>query len=251
MNAKTQQQLIELNRRFYAVAAETFDATRRDPWPGWERAIAHLASDPQRPLRVLDVGCGNGRFASFLATRFGDRFRYLGLDSSSALLARARDVHAQRSNTRFLECNVLDPAAKWTEIDERFDLIAVFGLLHHVPGVCLRETLLERSIDLLAPGATLVATAWQFGQGDRFLSRTLSWADYNATTDDPIDLDQLEPGDHLLRFADAALPRYCHFAPPEHLRSWLTCDRVEWLDAFSADGRSGDLNRYAVVRRIG
>jgi SAM-dependent methyltransferase len=265
MNAKTQQALIEINRAFYADVADDFSDSRQDPWPGWRRAVSHLKRASNRPTSVLDVGCGNGRFANFLENEFENEptqsFRYLGLDSSSTLLSHARTARGPHSQVEFARCEILDSAEPLAPAGSRYDLIALFGVLHHVPGKACRRDLLHRLISLLDTDGTLIVTAWQFGASERFRSRMLSWADYNAgvfasahetdTTDeiDEINERELEAGDHLLCWGAASRPRYCHFTTPDELRELLPSDETEWVDEFSADGKTGDLNRYAVVRR--
>lgn len=249
MNAKTRQALIDINRAFYAGVADAFSDSRRDPWPGWQRALSHLKQPCDEPISVLDVGCGNGRFATFLENELGRRFRYLGLDSSSSLLARARDVHDPLAHVEFAQLEILDPTAQLAPVGARFDLIALFGVLHHIPGESSRRDLLRELIARLAEGGILIVTAWQFGAFERFRSRILPWEQYNDRIPDPIDERELEDGDHLLRWGAASLPRYCHFADPDELRGLLGIDSSEWIDEFSADGKTGNLNRYAVVRR--
>jgi SAM-dependent methyltransferase len=249
MNAKTRQTLIELNRTFYAENSRAFSDSRRDPWPGWSRALSHLNPPHDPPISVLDVGCGNGRFATFLEHKLSSPHRYLGLDSSPALLSHARSAHDCHKDVAFEELDILDPCARLAPAGARFDLIALFGVLHHVPGRASRSDLIERLIARLIPGGILIVTAWQFGAFDRFRSRIIPWELYNAETRDPIDEGELEAGDHLLGFADASLPRYCHFAPQDELRELVTQRCAELVDEFSADGKTGDLNRYAVLRR--
>src|ERR1700741_2300315 len=62
MDAKTINYLNNINRNFYATVADDFDQTRATAWPGWQRLLPYLSM----PLSVLDVGCGNARFARFL-----------------------------------------------------------------------------------------------------------------------------------------------------------------------------------------
>lgn len=249
MNAKTRQSLIELNRAFYAAIPDAFSDSRRDPWPGWSRAISHLLPKGDPPLSVLDLGCGNGRFVAFLENNLTSPYRYLGLDSSPALLAHARRAHGSLSHVHFENVEILAPDAVYGPAGQKFDLIAMFGVLHHVPSEPARRDLMQRLIARLIPGGILIVTAWQFGNYERFRARMIPWKQYNARASEPIDECELDVGDHLLRFADATLPRYCHFSPPDELRELLTTQSVAWVDEFSADGRTGDLNRYAVLRR--
>ncbi|MCH7599288.1 MAG: class I SAM-dependent methyltransferase [Myxococcales bacterium] len=249
MNAKTRQSLIDLNRLFYAGLAEEFSESRHYSWPGWSRALSHLKPPDDHPISVLDVGCGNGRLVSFLEKDLGSAYHYLGLDSSPALLSHALACHASLPHVKFEDLEILDPAVRLAPEGLRFDLIALFGVLHHVPSEGSRRELMQRLVARLRPGGLLIVTAWQFGAFERFRARIIPWEEYNARARDPIDESELEVGDHLLRWGESSLPRYCHFAPPDELRELSTLESAEWVDEFSADGKTGDLNRYLVLRR--
>jgi SAM-dependent methyltransferase len=62
MDTETINRLNAINRAFYATVADDFDQTRGTAWPGWQRLLPYLST----PLSVLDIGCGNARFALFL-----------------------------------------------------------------------------------------------------------------------------------------------------------------------------------------
>ncbi|MBW2418992.1 MAG: class I SAM-dependent methyltransferase [Deltaproteobacteria bacterium] len=161
MDLDTRQALDTVNRRFYASAAQEFSNTRSHPWPGWERLLPHLAARSE-PLAVLDVGCGNGRFATFLAERLHGRIDYLGIDSSEALLVHAREQNAALPEARFACVDALCGALESEALTRPFDLVVLFGLLHHVPGFETRRALLTRLVGGLAPGGLLAVAAWQF-----------------------------------------------------------------------------------------
>ena len=90
MRAETRERLDGINREFYSAQSAAFDATRDHPWPGWERTLAVAPAWPQDG-RVLDLGCGNGRFARFLAASGVDPFEYVGLDN--LMMELALDPH--------------------------------------------------------------------------------------------------------------------------------------------------------------
>ena len=52
----------------YRANAESFSQTRQSPWQGWVRLleVMGLAAE-QKPLRVLDLACGNLRFERYMA----------------------------------------------------------------------------------------------------------------------------------------------------------------------------------------
>ncbi len=249
MNAKTRQALIDINRAFYTGVASAFSESRRDPWPGWRRALSHLRPENTHPPSILDVGCGNGRFLAFLESELTQRFRYLGLDSSPTMLSHAHEAYGHLAQVDFAQIEILDLPAQLEPTRARFDLIALFGVLHHIPCHATRRALLRKLAGRLTEGGILVVTAWQFGAFDRFRPRILPWVQYNEQATRQIDERELDAGDSLLRFGEASLPRYCHFCSPDELRDLLTIDNTEYIDEFAADGKTDDLNRYAVLRR--
>ena len=85
MNEKTAQALRAIDRTFYEECAEAFAATRSWPWSGFSRILTHA----RESLRVLDLGCGNARFAQTLSEQATVE-SYLGIDQSAPLLTRAK-----------------------------------------------------------------------------------------------------------------------------------------------------------------
>jgi SAM-dependent methyltransferase len=234
------QRLNDLNRRFYQTVAADFDRSRAAGWPGWARLLPHLPA--ARPLRVLDAGCGNGRLALFLANA-GVALDYTGLDSSPALLAaaaRALEAHPTVKATWIEADFILEPAAL---LAGPFDLVALFGVLHHVPGAQRRRDLIAALARRTAPGGVLAFTAWRFAEHARFRERIMP---------PPADL-ALEPHDYLLDWRAGAAPalRYCHYADDAELDALTQASGLARIDAFRADGDTGDLNAYRVLKNPG
>jgi SAM-dependent methyltransferase len=242
MDENTARALVAVNREFYHARAAAFDASRDAPWPGWSRVLEHLTADAPR---VLDVGCGNGRFAAFLAER-GVGARYLGVDGSGPLLAAAR--RQRIPGARFRRAELVageDDAALPADC---FDLVAVFGLLHHVPGEVRRRTLLHALARRLAPGGVLALAFWRFGDFARFRTRILPPSAWRSIPGGPIDPEHLESGDHLLPFGANGTPRYCHHTDESECERLTTSLPLVRVDRYLADGREGTLNRYVVLR---
>lgn len=254
MNSITQQQLNELNRRFYRERAEEFGATRQQHWPGWERVLELTDWSPQEQTRrVLDVGCGNGRFARFLLGE-PDTFRlnYTGLDQSPELLAQAqRECRSDGENRlAWLAYEITSQNLESDLPDEEYDLVVAFGLLHHLPGYETRRDLLQALARRVGPGGLLAFTTWRFGESERFKQKTVPWSDYNRTAQDVIDSRELEPGDYLMSFGtDLETLRYCHACDDEEVESLVAALELDRVAHFKADGKSGDLNGYSVLRR--
>lgn len=238
MSPETVLALNEINRRFYRNHAGAFSATRDHPWPGWERVVAGLS---QAPHSVLDAGCGNGRFGAFLATRLREGFSYLGLDASAELLELARRRHDLPADTRLLHRDLVaaPESAAWE--DRKFSLVAMFGLLHHVPSFERRLHLLRALSERVEAGGSLVFSVWRFGAFERFRDRQVPFTP-------PIETDDLEPGDALLRFGnEPGVVRYCHFVDEQEADRLLAALPLPCRDRFSADGREQELNDYYVL----
>ena len=263
MNRQTLEALNRLNRVFYEQHAEPFSATRSRPWPGWYRVVERLEQSlrdaPRQTVSILDLGCGNGRFGAFLAARLGLPVDYSGVDVSRRLLAEARSVNPRRreGKSRYLQADLalhhLDPQ----RLRAPFDLIAVFGLLHHVPSFARRRELLGEATALLRSGGLLAVTFWQFGASERFQKRVIPWPEHNRKSGAKIELRELEKGDLLLAWGEAdskpggAARRYCHFADPVEAQDLVASIGLRVLESFSSDGEGGSLNLYYLLEGKG
>ncbi|MEM7350845.1 MAG: methyltransferase [Acidobacteriota bacterium] len=252
MQAETRSALRTLNRRFYQRFADAFSDSRGRPWPGWKRVVDHLAETS--PSSVLDAGCGNGRFAHFLARRLTPGWHYVGLDSCRELL----DIAARRlegvAPADFEAFDLLNDDLGRHLSGRHFDLVALFGVLHHVPGSGARRALLASLTQHLRPGGLLAVSIWRFDRSPRFERRRIAWDDYNALCQragrPPLPIEQLEPGDVLLSWAgDREHPRYCHFPADDEITDWIASSPVPLLDRFEADGPSGVDNLYLLFRK--
>jgi tRNA (uracil-5-)-methyltransferase TRM9 len=248
MDLETTRALAEINRAFYRERAAHFAAHREHPWPGWSRVLACLEAAP-RPLRVLDVGCGNGRLAGFLGGRLSEPCAFVGVDASEELLSLARARHPGPATT-WLRADWVEAGPERALPAGPFSLVALFGVLHHVPGAELRGALLEAAARRLAPGGLLALTAWRFEASERLRARVMGWDEYNRAAARPVDPARLEPGDRLLRWGEPGGRdvRYCHFAADAETDRLGAELGLERLAAFHADGRGGDLNRYLILR---
>jgi tRNA (uracil-5-)-methyltransferase TRM9 len=230
MDEHTIRRLNAINREFYATVADEFDASRGHAWKGWERLLPLL----QPPLSVLDVGCGNGRFGVFLMERLGQRIRYHGIDSNPALLE-----HARQSLT------LVDTQLEESDIVEQppdtgsYDLVTLFGVLHHIPGAHQRQALLKTLAERVALGSLLVFTCWRFYEYPRFRERIAPM---------PPDL-KVEQGDYLLDWRRGANAlRYCHYVDDAELAQLISATNLSLLTQYRADGQTDDLNLYIILK---
>lgn len=249
MNLETIHLLNEINRRFYEEKAHEHDSTRHGPWPGWLRLLPPLRERTTRPS-VLDVGCGNGRFARFLADELGLPFLYVGVDLSRSMLDHARRHLRGLGDVYLLEHDFLEaplPADLPPRIPERFDLVTSFGVLHHIPSFDRRRALAQSLAPLLTAKGVLALAFWQFANHDRFRKRILPWSGFSRERDLSPDQLDLEVGDHLLSWGSSGAYRYCHFTDAEEAFRLVASLPLALLDCFHADGQTGNLNLYYVL----
>ncbi|MGQ9908759.1 MAG: class I SAM-dependent methyltransferase [Candidatus Flexifilum sp.] len=241
MDTASFQRLLQINRDFYAATADDFAGTRASGWRGWARLLPHLP--PARPLRVLDVGCGNARLADYLAERLNRPIDYTGIDNSPRLLGLARDrvrVDARIRPVLLEQDALLDPLP-----DGPFDLVAAFGFVHHIPGLHRRQASLAELAQRVAPGGVLAVTLWKFYEYERFRARIVPWSQIARPP------ATLEAGDHLLdwRAGQTAL-RYCHYVDEQEEAALIAATRLPLIDRYRSDGEGGRVNAYLIWRRV-
>jgi SAM-dependent methyltransferase len=248
MKAETRDRLLLLNRRFYATQARDFDRTRRRPWRGCERLLAHVASGAPS---VLDIGCGNGRLIELLAARYAAAFDYTGIDSSPELLALARARAVNGATLRFAEADFVAHDPRLALPAATHDLVVVLGVLHHVPGEDARRALLAAAADRLAPGGILGFTLWRIDADARFARMRVAERDYPALGHDIARLcADLDRGDHLLYWGGTReAARYCHFVDDAELARLVSGLGLHAVDRYSADGAGERMNEYVVLQR--
>jgi tRNA (uracil-5-)-methyltransferase TRM9 len=249
MHSNTQSILLDLNRQFYQTFGRAFAATRRRIQPGVRQVLGQLAAGG----RWVDLGCGSGALANVWAET-GRKGLYLGLDFSAALLEEARqglkpvpqglDVHFERAD-------LSDPGWSRGLRDASFDGALAFAVLHHLPGVDLRQRVLEDVRGLLKPGGLFVHSEWQFQHSEKLMARRQPWETIGLTDAD------VEVGDTLLdwRYALPGQPeqvgmRYVHLFDREELARLAGETGFEVIDEFESDGEGGRLGLYQVWRRL-
>ncbi|QEU95997.1 class I SAM-dependent methyltransferase [Streptomyces kanamyceticus] len=120
-----------------AAPTKTFTHPLHAPW----------LADVPRDAAVLDYGCGYGRTMAALAQLgFGD---LSGVDTSPAMLSRARDLHP---SMRFA---VLDAPPALDRPDASVDVVVLFAVLTCVPRDAAQHGLIAELRRVLRPGGLL------------------------------------------------------------------------------------------------
>lgn len=92
-----------------------------------ELLVELIDTQKLRPCKAIDLGCGAGNYAIYLASR---GFEVTGIDFSPAAIKLAnKNANAKNISCNFLVANVLELPAL---LDEKFDFAYDWGLLHHI-----------------------------------------------------------------------------------------------------------------------
>jgi ubiquinone/menaquinone biosynthesis C-methylase UbiE len=140
--------MLEAIRRFadrLALKPATFHWLRRLPEANYKqtkRRIADVRDSLGNP-KVLDLGCGTAEYAELF-----DPARYLGVDIHSGYIEFAQQ---RLPSHRFLVADV----RTWAGEDQRFDLVMVNGVLHHLDDAAATE-FLNTAKRLTTPNGTLL-----------------------------------------------------------------------------------------------
>lgn len=258
------KRLAALNRAFYERTHDSFSSTRQSAWHGWEELwssigaalVAHDAASCE--MRIADVACGNLRFIRFLQQKTKAPMTVYAFDECEPLLKEGlRALSAQDSSQCTVHETLCDIAGALC-IGEDFlgpagacDLTVAFGFMHHLATPEQRERLLRLMAAHTVDGGFFAVSFWRFADDDRMRSKA------ERTTGRAVQegiVDALFAGDYVLGWQDdeEAL-RFCHSFTEEEIDalSISISDEASEVARFTADGKNGAMNRYAVWRRHG
>lgn len=255
MNRQIQETLLALNRDFYESVAPHFDATRRGWTPGLRAILPHLRAFGKEKLALLDVGCGNGRFARLLAHE-GIAASYTGVDGNQALLQLGREGarNLVGVDCHFTRADLADPfwpdtltgqgeaGSGWLTIAEppQFDVVLCLATMQHLPGYALRLRLLK-DLSRLSAGPVILSF-WQFLSSERFRAKLIEPEEAGVVS------SELEPGDAFLPWRQGVeAVRYVHQVDEAELRQLAADAGMSVVGTFRADGKETNLNLYAVL----
>ena len=240
-----QKQLLKMNQEFYRTVAAEFDRTRQGLPVGMLALAQRLHEQLPQPIRLLDAGCGNGRFARALVAR-EIKGSYTGLDADRQLLdlAAAQTKALPDLRCQFVQADLTDPGWDSRLDPGGYDVVVALAVLHHLPGEALRQQVTAQLAGLLAPRGLLALSTWQFLSSERLAARTVDWSTVGLNGQD------VEPGDAVLPWEQGTHAlRYVHHLDLAEVERLLAACQLHLSTTFRADGKEGNLNLFVVAQR--
>jgi len=140
---------------FYNSEAKKYAETRKKFWHE-EKAILDAITplfENNDKVRVLEFGCGSGRFATLLNQNFPGKFDYVWIDLSDELLSYASTANP---NLTFFQWDITKLIKNFEQ--ESFDLIVWTSSFQHIPTNKERSFLMKNFYRLLNYDWTLLMT---------------------------------------------------------------------------------------------
>lgn len=232
MRTEIVERLLALNRDFYQRFATSFAETRTIPQPGFFRLMEFI---PRPCPKMLDVGCGEGRFGRFVSEH--DLVEhYTGVDFSQELI----DIAASSLGGEFFLRNLCRQGS--LSGLGNFNLIVCLATLQHIPGRSNRLILLREMSYHLAAGGVNLLSNWQFLDSERQRKKIADWSQVN------MDPAELEENDYLISWhRDGVGFRYVHYIDSNEMQWMAESVGLRVSEQFRADGREGNLNMYSIL----
>jgi ubiquinone/menaquinone biosynthesis C-methylase UbiE len=159
MNKETANKILSDNKQLWNNIAEKFELTRHRVWD-----LESLANYAKSGMKVLDLGCGNGRLYEILKNK---EIEYVGIDISEKLINIAKAKYsscASPSHAQFIIGNGIKLPFK----DHSFDMIYSIAVFHHLPSQALRIEFLKEAKRVLKKDGKIILIVWNLWQRKYF-----------------------------------------------------------------------------------
>ncbi len=190
MKREAAKHIADETRNSYDNMAREFSDSRARFWD----ELAFLALEIKAGDHVLDMGCGNGRFAPLVIAHEAS---YVGLDYSRGLITEAERKFPEQVFT-------VGDATALPFPDSSFDIVFSFAVIHHIPSKDMRKQFIAEAFRVLRPGGKFIFTAWDLWS-PQYMGKIVV-----SALSSLLGKDNLDMGDAMLTFGKQKHPRYVH-----------------------------------------
>lgn len=159
MDENYAQQILKETQANYNRNAEDFSRARQEVWSETEFLVEDYLTSGDK---VLDLGCGNGRYFELMKDK---EINYFGVDNSEQLIEIAQERYSDyldisppsdRPQAEFQVGDCLNLSFP----SNYFTIAYSFAVLHHIPSQRLREKFVKEVQRVLKPDSFFIVAAW-------------------------------------------------------------------------------------------
>ena len=217
---------------FYNSEAKKYAETRKKFWHEEKTILGVITPlfENNDKVRVLEFGCGSGRFATLLNQNFPGKFDYVGIDLSDELLSYAGK---ENPNLTFFQWDITKLVKNFEQ--ESFDLIVWTSSFQHIPTKKERSFLMKNFYRLLNYDGILLMTNrslsdWLIKKHRKIVmkAKILSWLRLNKSSSRDLMIPRTDEDWKIYE-------RFYHFFSLEELKNlskfaWLTIKSNTFID---------------------
>jgi ubiquinone/menaquinone biosynthesis C-methylase UbiE len=218
--------ILEKTKEDYNLIAKEFSATRKEVW----EELRFLFENLKEGEKVLDLGCGNGRWYNLFKEKKVD---YFGIDNSEKLIEIAKENFP---SAKFFVGDALNLPFQ----DNFFDKIYSIALFHHIPSGEFRTRVLSEAKRVLKPGGILILTSWRIHRWREIFILV------KYTFLKLIGISKLDFKDIFLPWGKKAL-RYYHCFSKKELENLVKKVGFEILESGMVKNKRGNRQNYYLV----
>ncbi len=150
-------------KNFYNSQAQNFSVSRQKHWPDFDIILQYIKdyiiSTGKTKLKILELGCGDGRFYRFLKKNLDIEFEYIGVDISDWLIQIARSYSP---NTNFIVADMVDYLTDFPS--QAMDIVVSIASFQHIPRYYQRLFVLKNIYRILVYEWLNISLNWSFSR---------------------------------------------------------------------------------------
>jgi len=229
MKKEYAENLLKKTKQDYNEIAQEFSATRCQIW----EETKFLFNDYVMPGdKVLDLGCGNGRFFEFLKDK---DIHYIGVDFSEKLVEIAKEKYPK---VKFQVADALNLPFP----NNYFDKIYSIAVLHHIPSEKFRIQFFEEARRILKPNGFFILTVWKT-ESKKNLNLFIKNTALRLT-------GKLEKGDTFRPWGNKDAERYFHYLSEKELTGLAKRTKFKIIkQGITTNKRGNKKNIYLIVQK--
>lgn len=212
MRRNTAKKLLKKVVEDYSKIADDFSQTRTWLWPEFSFFKKYIKPGD----KVLDLGCGNGRFYPFVKDI--KNISYLGIDNNPDLIKHAQKIY---SSAKFVVGDLLD-----IPYSDHADILFSIASFHHIPSFELRNKSIQELHRVIKKNGFVVITVWNLFQ-KRYRKRVIKSL-YNFM----IHFGRYDWNDTFIPWSKTGVKRYYHAFTPRELKKLFIKNGFDIVEMF-------------------